>query len=89
MNRRQPPRDITDPRPGLFRVTLCRGCPPCAASITRTLGMLTAEINGQPASVESVWESGTFIDWPEWNRLDTNRPADPLTPVNFRSLEVF
>jgi hypothetical protein len=89
MNRRQPTRDIAEPREGLFSIRLCRGGPPVAASITRRLGMLTATVNGQPASVEHVWESGSHVTEAEWLRLDANRPADPATPVDFRALRVF
>ena len=89
MNRRQPARDIAEPREGLFSIRLCRGGPPVAAAIVRCLGILTATVNGQPASVEHVWESGTFIPEAEWRRLDANRPADPTTPTDYRALRVF
>lgn len=89
MNRRQPARDITTPEPGLFRMVLCRGGPPVAAEIKRVLGMLSATINGQPASVSDVWESGSFIDAAEFARLDAARPADPTIPTNFRTLRTF
>ena len=89
MNRRQPARDITTPEPGLFSLRLVKGGPPVAARIVRSLGMLTAEINGAPASVEEVWEAGSFVTEAEWRRLDANRPADPTVPVDFRSLKVF
>ena len=89
MNRRQPTRDIAEPREGLFSMRLCRGGPPVAASITRRLGMLTATVNGQPASVTDVWESGSHVTEAEWRRLDANRPADPTTPTDFRALRVF
>lgn len=89
MNRRQPTRDITAPEPGLFRMTLCRGGPPVAAEIKRVLGMLSATVNGQPATVSDVWESGTFIAAAEFARLDSNRPDDPTKPVDFRATTAF
>lgn len=82
----QPARDITTPEPGLFRMSLCRGGPPVAAEIVTKLGVLSATINGQPADVEHVWTSGTFIDRAEFDRLDANRPADPTKPVDFRAI---
>lgn len=86
MNRRQTARDITTPEPGLFSLRLVKGGPPVAAEITTKLGALTATINGEPADVDHVWTSGSFIDRSTFNRLSANRPADPTKPVNFRAM---
>ena len=79
MNRRQPARDITTPEPGLFSLRLVKGGPPVAARIVRSLGMLSAEINGAPASVEEVWEAGIVR---HRGRMAPARrqPARPIPP---------
>jgi hypothetical protein len=84
--RRQPSREIDKPEPGLFSMRLVKGGPPVAAEIAAKLGALTATINGQPADVEHVWTSGTFIDRATFDRLNANRPADPMKPVDFRAM---
>jgi hypothetical protein len=46
-----------------------RGTPWLAARIFVRLGMLMAEIDGQPATPESVWHSGDVISEAEYRTL--------------------
>ena len=73
VDRKQAPRAIDAPKECWLRVrqTLRGGYVP--ARIYRSLGMLTAEVDGVAADVESVWTSGELITQREWLELTRDR----------------
>jgi hypothetical protein len=72
MNRRQSPRAIEAPEECHVRLRIDRGGY-LPARIFRRLGLLTAEIDGAQASVESVWTSGETITKAQYDDLVRDR----------------
>ena len=76
VDRHQTPRDVSAPEPCWLRIRLERHGPYLPARIFNRLGLLTAEIEGVEAPIESVWTSGDRITEREWLALvaDRKRP---------------
>lgn len=83
----QPSRRIDKPMPGFFRCRIVKGGPYVGARIFWRLGILAAEVNGDPADVDRVWTSGERIHPADWEKLDRNRHPDPGTPIDFKTLK--
>jgi hypothetical protein len=77
VDRKQPPRAIDAPKECWLRVrpALRGGYVP--ARIYKSLGMLTAEVDGQAADVESVWTSGELITEQQYIELLRDRERPP------------
>ena len=73
VNRNQKPRAIDAPEPCWLRLRLTIHGGYVPARIFRCLGLLTAEIDGVPASVDDVWASGDRISEREWLGLVRDR----------------
>jgi hypothetical protein len=71
VDRKQEARPVDDPQPCFVRLRRESKGPLCAARIYQRLGMLVAEINEQPASVEQVWNSGDLTTEAEYRALLT------------------
>lgn len=76
----QPSRRIDQPEPCFVRMRLVKNGPYVAARIYLRLGILAAEINGEPAEVDRVWTSGELIDEARHNELLTT-VIDPFQTV--------
>jgi hypothetical protein len=73
MNRRQSPRAIDAPEECHVRLRTERHGGYLPARIFTRLGLLTAEIDGAQASVESVWTSGETITKAQYDDLVRDR----------------
>ena len=69
-DRKQPPRAIDAPEPCWLRVRLTIHGGYVPARIFKTLA---AEVDGRPADVNNVWESGDIISEREWLQLTHDR----------------
>ena len=83
----QPPRRIDAPEPCFLRMRLVKNGPYAGARIFLRLGVLAAEINGEPADVDRVWTSGERVAASVWAELNLNPPDDPLTPHNWVAMK--
>ena len=72
-DRKQPPRAIAAPEPCYIKIRLEPHGPYLPARINRNLGLLTANIDGVPTDVETVWASGDLITEAEWLDLIRDR----------------
>lgn len=81
-DRTQPPRIVDQPSPGFFRIRVIRGGPWVGARIFTRFGMLTAEINGNPADPFQVWHGGEFIDEARYNMMMDGARIDAYRPVH-------
>ena len=77
VDRHQTPRDVSAPEPCWLRIRLERHGPYLPARIFNRLGLLTAEIEGVEAPVESVWTAGDLITEAEYNNLIRDRNRQP------------
>lgn len=82
VDRNQAPRVIDQPEPCFIRMQLVRHGVFVAARIFWRLGMLTAEINGQPADPLQVWRAGEFIDQDDYDLMMQRPAADPYRVVH-------
>ncbi len=75
-DRRQTPRIVDEPRECFVRIKTDRHGPWYAGRIYSVLGMLRAEINGEPIEPLTVWHWGSFISAHEYEMLMavTNEP---------------
>ena len=74
-------RRVDQPVPCLMRIRIVRNGPWCCARIVLRLGMLCAEVNGEPADVDHLWTSGEFVDETTWERLRDDPPTSPELPL--------
>lgn len=81
MNRDQPARRIDEPEPCFVRMRLVAKGPWVGARIFIRLGMLAAEINGEPADPHQVWHAGEFIDETRYAILLEDPRINPYIPV--------
>ena len=79
------PRRIDRPEPCFLRMRMVKNGPYVAARIYLQLGILAAEINGDPADVDRVWTSGERIHPADWEKMA--RHPDPGAAIDFKTMK--
>jgi hypothetical protein len=73
VDRWRPARAIDEPRPCFVRLRRDRHGGYVPARIWQRMGMLAAEIDGEPVDVERVWTAGDIITESEYMQLISDR----------------
>src|SRR5580704_13186342 len=82
VDRNQQPRVVDQPEPCFVRLQLTRHGVHVAARIFHRLGVLVAEINGQPADPYQVWHGGDRITQEQYDLMTKYPEPDPYRVVH-------